>query len=160
MRVLVTGGVKSGKSRHALELADAFEPPRCFVATAQAFDEEMREKIARHRAERAGRYETIEEPLAIHEVLRERMILDCLPLWLNNVFYYEKEAELETILGSLIERLPRDIVIVTNEVGSGFVPENAQARRYGNLLGMINARVAAACDRLILMVAGQPLRVK
>jgi len=160
MRVLVTGGVKSGKSRHALELADAFAPPRLFLATAVAFDDEMREKIARHRAERADRYETIEEPLAIHERLRERMILDCLPLWLNNIFYYRKEAELESILASFVERLPRDIVIVTNEVGLGFVPENPEARRYGNLLGTINARVAAACDSLVLMVAGQSLRVK
>lgn len=160
MRILVTGGVKSGKSRHALELAEAFDEPRSFLATATAFDDEMRDKIAKHRAERAGRFETIEEPLLIHEALRERMILDCLPLWLNNIFYYRKEAELEGILASLIERLPRDIVIVTNEVGLGFVPENAEARRYGNLLGAINARVAAACDRLILMVAGQPLRVK
>jgi adenosylcobinamide kinase/adenosylcobinamide-phosphate guanylyltransferase len=160
MRILVTGGVKSGKSRHALELAESFDEPRSFLATATAFDDEMRAKIAKHRAERAGRFETIEEPLLIHEVLRERMILDCLPLWLNNIFYYRKEAELEGILASLIERLPRDIVIVTNEVGLGFVPENAEARRYGNLLGAINARVAAACDRLILMVAGLPLRVK
>jgi len=160
MRILVTGGVKSGKSRHALVLADAFAPPRSFLATAQALDDEMVQKIARHRAERADRYETIEEPLAIHECLRERMILDCLPLWLNNIFYYEKEAELEGILCSLLERLPRDIVIVTNEVGLGFVPDNAQARRYGNVLGMVNARVAAACDSLVLMVAGQPLRVK
>jgi adenosylcobinamide kinase / adenosylcobinamide-phosphate guanylyltransferase len=160
MRTLVTGGVKSGKSRHALELADAFDRPRFFLATATAFDDEMKEKIARHRAERADRYETIEEPLRIHERLRERMVLDCLPLWLNNVFYFRKEDELEGMLASLVERLPREIVIVTNEVGLGFVPENAEARRYGNLLGMVNARVAAACDRLVLMVAGQPLRVK
>jgi adenosylcobinamide kinase / adenosylcobinamide-phosphate guanylyltransferase len=160
MRTLITGGVKSGKSRHALELGDAFAPPRRFLATAQAFDDEMRDKIARHQAERADRYETVEEPLAIHEALGERMILDCIPLWLNNIFYYRKEAELEGILSALIERLPRDIVIVTNEVGLGFVPENAEARRYGNLLGSVNARVAAACDALILMVAGQALRVK
>lgn len=160
MRTLITGGVKSGKSRHALELADAFDRPRSFLATATAFDDEMKEKIARHRAERADRYETIEEPLRIHERLRERMVLDCLPLWLNNIFYYRKEAELEGMLAALIERLPREIVIVTNEVGLGFVPENADARRYGNVLGMVNARVAAACDRLVLMVAGQPLRIK
>ncbi len=160
MRTLVTGGVKSGKSRYALDLALAFPAPRSFLATATAFDDEMREKIARHRAERADRFETIEEPLDIHEKLRERMILDCVPLWLNNLLYYEREAEFEVILSSLIERLPRDIVIVTNEVGMGFVPVEALARRYGNLLGVANARLAAACDRLILMVAGQPLVVK
>ncbi|MGO8695355.1 MAG: bifunctional adenosylcobinamide kinase/adenosylcobinamide-phosphate guanylyltransferase [Rectinemataceae bacterium] len=160
MRILVTGGVKSGKSRHALELAAAFEPPRRFLATALAFDDEMREKIARHRAEREGRFETIEEPLEIHERVGERMILDCVPLWLNNLLYYERGGDFEPILGALIERLPRDIVIVTNEVGMGFVPVDPVARRYGVLLGTANARLAAVCDRVVLMVAGIPLRVK
>jgi adenosylcobinamide kinase/adenosylcobinamide-phosphate guanylyltransferase len=160
MRTLVTGGVKSGKSHHALELAAVFGEPRRFLATALAFDDEMREKIARHKAERAGRFETIEEPLEIHEWLGERMILDCLPLWLNNLLYFERGEDFEAILGALIERLPRDIIIVTNEVGMGFVPVDPLARRYGVLLGTANARLAAACDRVILMVAGLPLRVK
>ena len=160
MRTLVTGGVKSGKSRHALLLASDFAEPRRFLATALAFDDEMRDKIARHRAEREGRFETIEEPLEIHEKLGENMILDCIPLWLNNLLYYGREGDFEPMLGSLIERLPRDIVLVTNEVGMGFVPVDPLARRYGVLLGTANARLAAACDRLILMVAGVPLRVK
>lgn len=160
MRTLVTGGVKSGKSRHALELAADFAAPRRFLATAVAFDDEMREKIARHRAERADRFDTVEEPLELHERMAERMILDCVPLWLNNVLYYGKEAEFEERLSLLVAGLPRDIVIVTNEVGMGFVPADPTSRRYGNLLGIANARLAAAADRVILMVAGIPLRVK
>jgi adenosylcobinamide kinase / adenosylcobinamide-phosphate guanylyltransferase len=160
MRTLITGGVKSGKSRHALVVANDFPPPRRFLATAEAFDEEMREKIARHRAERSDRFDTVEEGIDIHERLEERMVLDCLPLWLNNLLHYGREAEFEAILAALIERLPRDIVIVTNEIGMGFVPADPISRRYGVLLGTANARVAAACDRVLLMVAGLPLRVK
>jgi adenosylcobinamide kinase/adenosylcobinamide-phosphate guanylyltransferase len=160
MRTLITGGVKSGKSSYALVLADAFPAPRHFLATAEALDEEMVEKIARHKAERAGRYETVEEPLAIHEALKERMILDCIPLWLNNMLFYERESAIEGTIDLLIDRLPRDIVIVTNEVGLGFVPTDPLARRYGNLLGRVNARLAAACDRVVLMVAGIPIDAK
>ncbi len=83
MRTLITGGVKSGKSSHALVLAKDFASPRFFLATAEAFDEEMKEKIARHKAERRESFTTIEEPLAIHERLRDNMILDCIPLWLQ-----------------------------------------------------------------------------
>ena len=160
MRILITGGVKSGKSSHALVLAEDFASPRFFLATAEAFDDEMREKIARHRAERAGRFTTIEEPIAIHERLRDNMILDCVPLWLNNMFHYGKEDEVEATIEALIKGLPATIVIVTNEVGMGFVPADALARRYGNTLGRVNARLAAACDQVILMVAGIPLVVK
>ncbi|HTX73336.1 MAG TPA: bifunctional adenosylcobinamide kinase/adenosylcobinamide-phosphate guanylyltransferase [Rectinemataceae bacterium] len=160
MRTMITGGVKSGKSRHALLLAAEFPEPRSFLATALAFDEEMRDKIERHRRERAGRFETIEEPIDIHEKLRENMVLDCLPLWLNNLLHFGREEDFELILSTLIDRLPRNIVIVSNEVGMGFIPADALSRKYGVLLGQANARVAAACDRLVLMVAGQPLRVK
>ncbi len=160
MRTLITGGVKSGKSSYALSLAEGFPEPRRFLATATPFDDEMREKIARHRAERGGRFETLEEPLAIHECLSERMILDCVPLWLNNMFYHGREDEVPVLLEALVERMPRDIVIVTNEIGMGFVPADALSRRYGNLLGLVNARLAGACDRVVLMVAGIPLDVK
>ncbi|HUW41949.1 MAG TPA: bifunctional adenosylcobinamide kinase/adenosylcobinamide-phosphate guanylyltransferase [Rectinemataceae bacterium] len=160
MRTLIIGGVKSGKSSYALILAEAFPAPRRFLATAEAFDDEMREKIARHQAERGGLYVTIEEPLEIHEHLQERMVLDCIPLWLNNMLHYDRESDIDGILDILIARLPRDIVIVTNEVGMGFVPTDPLARRYGNILGRVNARLAAACDRVVLMVAGIPVDAK
>jgi len=160
MRVLITGGVKSGKPSYALALAESFPEPRRFLATAEALDDEMREKIARHRAERGDRFVTVEEPLDIHERLAEGMVLDCVPLWLNNMFHYKREAEIDSVLGAFIERLPRDIVIVTNEVGLGFVPADELSRRYGNTLGRVNVRLAAACDRVALMVAGIPVDVK
>jgi adenosylcobinamide kinase/adenosylcobinamide-phosphate guanylyltransferase len=160
MRTLITGGIKSGKSRFALELASAFPSPRRFLATAEAFDDEMRDRIARHKAEREGLFETVEEPLRVHEALADRMILDCVPLWLNNMMYYGKESEIEPTLDALVAGLPGDMVIVTNEVGMGFVPADALSRRYGVLLGRANARLAAACDAVVLMVAGVPLWVK
>lgn len=160
MRTLITGGVKSGKSRHALSIALEFPSPRHFLATAEAFDEEMRSKIRRHQDERAGQFITIEEPLALQPALRERMILDCIPLWLNNMFHYGKESEIDVAIEGLIAALPCDIVIVTNEIGMGFVPADALSRRYGNILGRVNARLAAACDRVILMVSGIALTIK
>lgn len=160
MRILITGGVKSGKSRRALELALAFPAPRLFVATAPAFDAEMSEKIARHRAERGDAFETVEEPLRIDRAVRERCVLDCIPLWLNNLFFEDRESEADEILGSLLRRLPSSIVIVTNEIGMGVIPMDPMTRRYGEALGRINARLAAAVDRVELMVAGLPLRVK
>ena len=160
MRTLVTGGVKSGKSSHALALAGAFGEPRYFLATAEAFDDEMKEKIARHKADRRGEFVTIEEPIAIHERLRDNMILDCVPLWLNNMFYYDREAEIEGTVDALIERMPGNIVIVTNEIGMGFVPADPLSRKYGNILGRVNARLATACDQVILMVSGIAFVIK
>jgi adenosylcobinamide kinase / adenosylcobinamide-phosphate guanylyltransferase len=160
MRTLVTGGIKSGKSSYALELARGFPAPRRFLATAEAFDDEMRERIERHKAERSADFETVEEPLAIHEALADRMIVDCVTMWVNNMFYRGKEDEIDSVLDAFIRRLPPDIVIVTNEVGLGFVPESALSRRYGIALGRANARLAAACDRVVLMVAGIPLELK
>lgn len=160
MRTLVTGGIKSGKSSHALALARDFPAPRSFLATAEVFDEELALRVGRHRAERGELFRTIEEPLLIHEKLADNMILDCLTLWVNNVIYYEKEAEFEGWLSALVAGLPANIVVVTNEVGMGFVPADPLSRRYGLLLGRANAALAAACDRVVLMVAGIPLVVK
>ncbi|MDP2791176.1 MAG: bifunctional adenosylcobinamide kinase/adenosylcobinamide-phosphate guanylyltransferase [Rectinemataceae bacterium] len=160
MRSLITGGVKSGKSSHALVLARDFPEPRRFLATAEAFDGEMAERISRHKAERAERYITIEEPLDIQDRLEENMILDCIPLWLNNMFHYGREASIESAIGALIARLPDNIIIVTNEIGMGFIPADPLSRRYGDALGRINARLAAACDQVILMVSGIALAIK
>ncbi len=160
MRTLITGGVKSGKSSFALRLAEEFAQPRYFLATAEAFDDEMKARIAKHREERAGRFTTIEEPLEIAAALKENMILDCLPLWLNNMFHYGRESSLDETTDSLIAKLPGNIVLVTNEIGMGFIPADPLSRRYGDALGRLNARIATACDRVILMVAGQPLLIK
>lgn len=160
MRTLITGGVKSGKSSHALVLAQDFPEPRRFLATAEAFDGEMAERISRHKAERAERFITIEEPLDIQDRLEENMILDCVPLWLNNMFHYGREASIDTTIEKVIAWLPENIIIVTNEIGMGFIPADPLSRRYGDTLGRINARLAAACDRVILMVSGVAVVIK
>lgn len=160
MRTLITGGVKSGKSSQALILARDFPEPRRFLATAEAFDGEMAERISRHKAERADRFVTIEEPLDIQDRLHENMILDCIPLWLNNMFHYGREASIDIAVEAIIARLPENIIIVTNEIGMGFIPADPLSRRYGDILGRINARLAAACDQVLLMVSGIAVAIK
>ena len=156
----MTGGVKSGKSRRALELAVTFSPDRWFLATATPFDDEMRDRIERHRAERASSFSTIDEAIDIDVAVRRRMVVDCIPMWLNNLFFSGREADWEPILGRFISRWPRDVIVVTNETGMGVIPADPLSRRYGIALGIANARLAAAADRVELMVAGIPLRIK
>jgi adenosylcobinamide kinase/adenosylcobinamide-phosphate guanylyltransferase len=160
MIILITGGVKSGKSSRALQLATQFPAPRKFLATATAFDDEMRERIERHKAERADSFMTIEEPIDIDKAIEDAMILDCIPMWLNNLFFTGQQHAWEPILDRLIQRLPTHLIIVTNETGMGVIPADPLSRQYGMVLGMANARLAAAADRVELMVAGLPLRVK
>lgn len=160
MRTLITGGVKSGKSSRALQLAAEFTGTRYFLATATAFDDEMRDRIARHQAERAGAFVTLEEAVDIDRVVRGSMIVDCIPMWLNNLFYLERELEWEAILARFIAAMPTELVIVTNETGMGVIPSDPLSRRYGIALGLANARLARVVDRVELMVAGLPLRVR
>ena len=160
MITLITGGVKSGKSTYALKLAEEEFTERFLPATAVPFDGEMREKIRRHREERAGRFETVEEPLYIDKALRNDMIVDCVPVWLNNLFYNKIEDRAFEILGRFIGSLPENLVIVTNETGMGNIAMDPATRAYNNLLGGINQRLAAASGRVVLMVCGIPLTVK
>jgi adenosylcobinamide kinase / adenosylcobinamide-phosphate guanylyltransferase len=161
MRTLITGGVKSGKSTFALAAAEGFAPgEKTFLATAIPFDDEMRARIARHKAERNDRFLTIEEPIDIHTVLAERMVVDCLTMWVNNLLFRDEEARFAGILSAFIERLPRDIAIVTNEVGLGNIPPDPVSRKYNLMLAEANTRVAAACDSVVFMVSGIPLVVK
>jgi adenosylcobinamide kinase/adenosylcobinamide-phosphate guanylyltransferase len=160
MITLITGGVKSGKSSYALKLAEEEFTERFLLATAVPFDGEMREKIRRHREERAGRFETVEEPVAIDKALRNDMIVDCIPVWLNNLFYNKIEDRAFEILDRFIAAFPKNLVIVTNETGMGNIPMDAATRAYNDLLGKVNQRLAAACGRVVLMVCGLPLTVK
>ncbi len=169
MRTLVTGGVKSGKSRRALEIVRSeFSGNVAFVATAEVFDDELRERVERHRRERKEtfadvEFRTIEEPVELGDAIREAgtaAVVDCLPLWINNLMHYGREADFASILGDFIEHLPLDCVIVTNETGLGNIPFDEATRRYNRLLAEANVAVAAAADRVELMVAGLPLRVK
>ncbi len=167
---LILGGARSGKSRFAIAQMSA-RARVAFVATAQAGDADMAQRIARHRAERPGHWLTLEEP---HELVTaldrligqpfEAIIVDCLTLWVAN--HVLRGDDDKAILGE-VERLaaflarPRvAVVIVSNEVGQGVHPETATGLRFRDLLGLVNQRVAAACDHVTLMVAGLPVTVK
>jgi adenosylcobinamide kinase/adenosylcobinamide-phosphate guanylyltransferase len=160
---LVGGGARSGKSRFARELAEArFERP-ALVATAQALDAEMAERIARHRAERSLRWGTIEEPLQIVEAMRREsgrydgFVVDCLTLWLSNAIAVS-EPDVDGMVEELRSGPP--VVLVTNEVGCGIVPENELARRFRDLAGILNQGCAMAAKEVYWMAFGLPVRVK
>ena len=162
--VLVGGGGRSGKSRYALELARARGSRLAFLATAQAFDREMADRIARHREERASEFATIEEPRDIARAIAshtgfDAIVVDCLTLWVSNLMLAEIEVEVEPVIEAARAN-PTTIVFVTNEVGCGIVPENALARRFRDLAGRVNQQIAAAADEVYYMAFGIPLKVK
>ncbi len=172
--VLVTGGVKSGKSSRALEWGDGSAGPRAFIATAEALDGEMAAKIARHQEERGGRYLTCDEPVRVGEALREMrargaatLLLDCLTLWASNLLHHleeegEREAQIADLLAALEEmrREGKTVIVVTNEVGLGVIGLDPLTRRYVNLLGVLNRRVAEVCDQVEMVVSGIPVVIK
>lgn len=163
---LILGGARSGKSRHAEALTERLPPPWAYVATGQAFDEEMRERIEHHKARRDGRWTTVDAPLDLGGTLRSMndgrpVLVDCLTLWLSNHMLAGHDIERET--ERLVEVLARPRgpwFCVSNEVGFGIVPENALARRFRDAQGRLNQRIAAVADEVILVVAGLPMKVK
>lgn len=160
---LVLGGARSGKSARALALAT--EGPRRFVATAEAFDEEMRARIALHIEERAGAWETIEAPLDIAPVIAGHragtLLVDCLTIWLSNLMHYNRDtdAEIETLITAL-GAAEAPVILVSNEVGLSIAPENALARHFRDVQGRLNQRVATAADHVEFIAAGLPLVLK
>lgn len=162
----VLGGARSGKSNHAEALLSAFPPPWTYIATAQAFDDEMEERIALHQARRDGRWQTVNAPLDLAERLDAMpsgapVLVDCLTLWLTNQMLGNCDVEENT--RQLIATLsaPRGPwVVVANEVGLGIVPENALARRFRDEAGRLNQKVAQTADNVILMVAGIAMTIK
>jgi adenosylcobinamide kinase/adenosylcobinamide-phosphate guanylyltransferase len=162
---LVLGGARSGKSRHAERLIEALDRPALYIATAEARDAEMRERIAAHRARRGTRWSTLEAPLDLAAVLaaeRKRPILvDCLTLWLSNVMLAERDAagEIAGLLDTLSAH-PGPVVVVANEVGLGIVPENALARDFRDHAGRLNQQVAALAGHVVFLAAGLPLTLK
>jgi adenosylcobinamide kinase / adenosylcobinamide-phosphate guanylyltransferase len=164
----ITGGAKSGKSRLAQNLAEALPEPRLYVATGEALDEEMLARIARHQAERGPEWETREEPLALARVLRETdgrygvILVDCLTMWLTNLLT-RKEAELAMSrrqLSEVLKSMTTPVILVSNEVGWGIVPDNALARRFRDEAGGLHQEMAALADVAILVVNGLPLYLK
>ena len=164
---LVIGGARSGKSRHAEALVED-EPGSClYIATAEAGDAEMSERIRQHRARRGPRWHTVEAPLALAATLADidgdngAVLVDCLTLWLSNLMMAERDIAAES--ARLVDRLPhlkRPVVFVSNEVGCGIVPANPLARRFQDEAGRLNQAVAAVADQVIYMVAGLPMSVK
>lgn len=163
---LILGGARSGKSRHAETLIEALPPPWTYIATAQAYDDEMRARIAEHRDRRSSSWLTVDAPLALPEAIRQvppgqPLLVDCLTLWLTNLMLAERDvaaASAELIAACAVSSGP--IVLVSNEVGLGIVPENALARRFRDEAGRLHQSLAAKADRVILMVAGLPVLVK
>jgi adenosylcobinamide kinase/adenosylcobinamide-phosphate guanylyltransferase len=161
---LVLGGARSGKSRYAENLIAALPPPWTFVATAEAGDAEMAERIAAHRTRRGSGWRTIEAPHDIASVLAAdegAILIDCLTLWLSNRMLAgaDMDAEIAGLETALDVHLS-PAVLVSNEVGFGIVPDNKLARRFRDLQGRLNQRMAARADRVVLMVAGLPIAVK
>ena len=162
---LILGGARSGKSRYAEGLVTALPGPWTYVATAEARDSEMAERIAAHRARRGTGWTTIEAPrdlagaLAAHG--KTPVLVDCLTLWLSNVLLADADVDAEIAqLESSLAHVAAPIVLVANEVGFGIVPDNALGRRFRDLQGLLNQRIAARADRVVLVVAGLPLTLK
>jgi len=174
--ILVTGGSRSGKSDYALHMAEALPGPRAFVATCPVVDEEMTERVRKHQQARStAEWHTIEEPLNIADVLKDDtgfrvFLVDCLTLWINNLMFHASQTgdpfseehmalRCEGFLRSC-SSVPGTIFLVTNEVGSGIVPENEVSRRYRDLVGRCNHNMADAADRVVLVCCGLPLILK
>jgi adenosylcobinamide kinase / adenosylcobinamide-phosphate guanylyltransferase len=163
---LVLGGARSGKSRYAESLIAALRPPWIYVATAEADDDEMAGRIALHRSRRGGEWQTVEAPRDLPAVLATAaagtpVLVDCLTLWLSNRMLADADMEAEVAcLEAALDGRRGPVVLVSNEVGFGIVPDNVLARRFRDLQGLINQRLAARADRVVLVVAGLPVVVK
>ncbi|MBM3162522.1 MAG: bifunctional adenosylcobinamide kinase/adenosylcobinamide-phosphate guanylyltransferase [Chlorobi bacterium] len=168
--VFVTGGARSGKSSFALQYAEKFANP-VFLATAEPFDQEMRDRIEKHRIERRERFVTIEEPLCPERVLANlpsgtgAVLLDCLTVWAGNLMHHfgSTPGGIEGRVDALLDILrtpPCTIILVSNEVGMGIVPDNPMSRMFRDLAGGLNQRVAAVSSEAWLLCSGLPLRLK
>jgi adenosylcobinamide kinase/adenosylcobinamide-phosphate guanylyltransferase len=181
--IFVTGGARSGKSSFALKDASGTGGERAYIATAEALDVEMRERIQKHREDRGGGWDTFEEPLRIADTLAEVkrkysvIIIDCLTVWLSNVMFLTEKPEPgivtpEEIIQNLVDELRRSkdsspqrqqasrIYLVSNEVGMGIVPDNALAREFRDRAGSLHQKVAELSDEVYLIVAGMAVKIK
>ena len=162
----ILGGASSGKSAYAERLVISTDRPRTYIATAQAFDEEMRRKIAAHIAQRGPAWTTVEAPLDPAAVLLTQrsdgvVLLDCVTLWLTNVILTDGDVDAasDRLLAAL-GQCPCPVVVVSNEVGMGIVPDNALSRRFRAAQGRINRALAARADTVVAVMAGLPLALK
>ena len=167
--VLVLGGARSGKSSYAQKMAEKRWRRPVYLATAEVQDEEMAERIKKHREQRGSRWRCIEEPLALASVLADHnlacdgLLVDCLTLWLSNVLLKEGPEKFQAHKTELIEALHRrthDVILVSNEVGMGIVPENELGRTFRDQAGLLNQAVAVEADVVVFIAAGLPLTLK
>lgn len=174
--ILITGGSRSGKSIYAQQIAESMAEDRTYIATCPVVDEEMEERIRKHReARRAGNWQTIEETTDLAAALTRAkesavILIDCLTLWVNNLMYQAELQKKDIREEDIVERC-RDIldacgaisgtvIFVTNEIGMGIVPDNAMSRRYRDLAGRCNQIMAGRADAVVFMVSGLPLNMK
>lgn len=169
MKTLILGGARSGKSALAEQLASRFGDGVTYVATAQAFDAEMAERIAHHRARRPSAWTDVEEPIHLAAALRAHaapdrcLLVDCLTLWLSNLLGVDDGAHFQRERGELLDTLPSlpgEVVFVSNEVGLGIVPMGELTRRYVDEAGRLHQMLATRCERVLLVAAGLPLALK
>jgi adenosylcobinamide kinase / adenosylcobinamide-phosphate guanylyltransferase len=167
--VLIGGGSRSGKSRYALDHARRKGRPLAFVATGETRDEEMRARALAHRSERGDEFDTIEEPLELVSALRSAVagyraiVVDCLTLWLSNLMFESKPRDIQRETNSMLRiaaQAEATVILVSNEVGCGIVPDNELSRRFRDLAGAMNQHAAEAAAEVYWMVFGCPLRVK
>jgi adenosylcobinamide kinase/adenosylcobinamide-phosphate guanylyltransferase len=165
--LIVLGGARSGKSRYAQQRAEAEMGALIYIATGQALDAEMKERIAHHQADRGDRWRTVEAPLALASTIRAEtapnrvLLVDCLTLWVSNLMLADRDAEAEgAALVECIAKVEGGLILVSNEVGLGIVPDNAMARRFRDIAGRINQTVARAVDEAVFVAAGLPLVLK
>lgn len=163
---LLLGGARSGKSTHAEKLATALRAPWTYIATAQAHDGEMAERIALHRSRRGEGWQTVDAPLDLAQALGSvpegrPVLVDCLTLWLSNHMLADHDAEVVSAELEKALSAPRGPwFVVSNEVGLGIVPDSPLGRRFRDAQGRLNQRVASIADRVLFMVAGLPMQVK
>ncbi len=165
--VLVIGAARSGKSRYALGLAEAAARERLYLATAEAGDAEMEERIARHRRERGEGWRTREEPLALAAALHVEarpgrvVLVDCLTLWLSNLLLAGREIEAQVSeFTKVLSELGGPVVLIANEVGAGVVPATPLGRAFRDWQGRLNQATAAACGAVVAVAAGLPTQLK
>ncbi len=165
---LITGGSRSGKSRYALELAKSAKKP-FYIATGWAGDDEMADRIKKHRKERGKNWTTIETKIDISSAIvkaekkgADFIIVDCLTLWVSNLMFENKniEKEIKKVAEVINSHRKAPLVFVTNEVGSGIVPVDKMSREFRDAAGLANQKIAAAVDNVVLTVCGQPLYIK
>jgi len=168
--ILITGGCRSGKSRFALDYANQHFSKKLCLATCEALDEEMAQRIAHHKKTRSPEWQTIEEPVRVVDKIRQYgaetdvILLDCITLWLSNLLMRQKDdseimEEVSTLMDTIKEE-QTSLILVSNEVGMGIVPADPLSRRFRDLSGMANQRIAEAADTVIFMVSGIPIFLK